>query len=203
MPRARRACFSDRHQQERRRRRQEAGVQNINDVPANAAVHQFPELQFQHAVAVDPELQGADQAMPSEDHQIVHELQVDLPAPHHLGTMNNRCPHCEAKYFQEEYTTQHIFTKRCFQGKVRLPPLQPPPQAILELFNGDTAQSPHFLENIRNYNAALSMAFWNAKLREPPSRGPRVVTIHGQPYHLTAAQKPQKVNLLNIHSFTY
>ena len=33
------------------------------------------------------------------------------------------------------------------------------------------------------------MASWNAKLREHPGRGPRVVTIHGQPYHLTAAQE--------------
>ena len=33
------------------------------------------------------------------------------------------------------------------------------------------------------------MASWNAQVREHAGRGPRVVTIHGQPYHLTAAQE--------------
>ena len=31
------------------------------------------------------------------------------------------------------------------------------------------------------------MASWNATVNEFPCRGPRVVTIHGQTYHLTSA----------------
>ena len=33
------------------------------------------------------------------------------------------------------------------------------------------------------------MAFWHATVTEHAGRGPRVVTIHGQAYHLTAAQE--------------
>ena len=33
------------------------------------------------------------------------------------------------------------------------------------------------------------MASWNATLNEHAGRGPGVITIHGQAYHLTAAQE--------------
>ena len=59
----------------------------------------------------------------------------------------------------------------------------------MELFSGETADSRHFLENIRHYNAAFAMASWNATLNAHAGMGPRVVTIHGQAYHLTAAQE--------------
>ena len=36
------------------------------------------------------------------------------------------------------------------------------------------------------------MASWNATLNEHAGRGPKVVTIHGQSYHLTAAQEAQQ-----------
>ena len=178
MPRARRARFSDRHRQERRQQR-EAVVHNNNHVRVVAAVHEV-----HHAVAIDPELHEGHEPVPVEDHQIFQEF----PAQHHLGDMANRCPHCQAKYFQEE-CTQRIFTKCCFQGKISLPPIQLPSQDVVELFTGYTAHSKHFLDNIRHYNAALSMASWNATLTEHPGRGPQLVTIHGQPYHLTAAQE--------------
>ena len=122
-------------------------------------------------------------------HNLMEELPFELPAPHHLGDMTNRCPHCQARYFQDECTTQRVFTKCCFQGKVSLPPIQVPSQNMVQLFTGNTPQSQHFLQNIRHYNAALSMASWNATLREHAGRGPRVITIHGQTYHLTAAQE--------------
>ena len=64
-----------------------------------------------------------------------------------------------------------------------------PPQIIVELFSGETADSRHFLENIHHYNAAVAMASWNATVNEHAGRGPRVVTIDGQTYHLTAAQE--------------
>ena len=59
----------------------------------------------------------------------------------------------------------------------------------MELVSGDTAHSRHFVENIRQYTAAMALASWNATLNEHAGRGPRVVTIHGQAYHLTAAQE--------------
>ena len=139
-------------------------------------------------------MQGANQANLPELDNIIEEESTHLPAPHRLGDMNDRCPHCRcphcrARYFQEECTTQHIFTKGCFQGKVTLPPIQLPSQNIVDLFSGDTAQSRHFPDNIRHYNATMSMKTWNATLTEHAGRGPRVVTIHGQAYHLAAAQE--------------
>ena len=147
--------------------------------PVIAAVNDLARLRLQHPLANAPMPQGAQQ----------EDAVIQLPAPHCLGDMNNRCPHCAAKYFQEECNAQHIFTRCCFQGKATLPPNQLPSNNIVELFSGDTAHSRHFLENIRHYNAAMSMASWNAALNEHAGRGPRVVTIHGQAYHLTAAQE--------------
>ena len=81
------------------------------------------------------------------------------------------------------------FTKCCFQGTVSLPPLQIPSQNAVELFSGYTAQSHQFLENIRQYNATIAIASWNATVTEHAGRSPRVVTSHGQAYHLTASQE--------------
>ena len=197
MPRLRRARVDNRYNRDRlrqrrlqlRQEREAAALQDNNDMPIDPAMQELANLQLQHPVANDFVPQVQDHPNLPEDHNIMENLPIQLPVPHHLGDMNNRCPHCEAKYFQEECTTQRTFTKCCFQGKVRLPPLQLPAQAIIDLFTGDTPQAHHFLENIRHYNAALSMASWNAQLREHAGRGPRVVTIHGQPYHLTSAQE--------------
>ena len=197
MPRLRRARVDSRYNRNRVRQRrlqllqerEAAALQDNNDMPIDPAMQELANLQLQHPVANDFVPHVQDPPNLPEDHNIMENLPIQLPVPHHLGDMNNRCPHCEAKYFQEECTTQRIFTKCCFQGKVRLPPLQLPAQAIIDLFTGDTPQAHHFLENIRHYNAALSMASWNAQVREHAGRGPRVVTIHGQPYHLTSAQE--------------
>ena len=161
-------------------------AQDNHDQPVIAALNDLAELQLQHAIANDPMVHRVD--LP-QHHQVIEEPPIQLPAPHRLGDMNNRCPHCGSRYFQEECTTRGIFTKCCFQGKVILPPVQLPPQIIVDLFSGETADSRHFLENIRHYNAAFAMASWNATLNEHAGRGPRVVTIHGQAYHLTAAQE--------------
>ena len=146
-------------------------------------------MQLPHPAANDLHALEADYPILLVEDGMIEDEPIQLPAPHHLGGMNNRCPHCGARYFQEECTTQRIFTKCCFQAKVSLPPIQLPSQDILELFSGNTAESRHFLENIRHYNAIMSMASWNATVTEHAGRGPRVVTIHGQAYYLTAAQE--------------
>ena len=191
MPRLRRLRVEHRRRRDQRRNQmqqrhqvQNQAAQVNHDPPVIAAVNDLANLQLQHPVANPPIAQGGQQPnlLPEDD-------AIHLPAPHHIGDMNNRCPHCGAKYFQEECNAQHIFTRCCFQGKVTLPPLQLPSHNIVELYNGDTPHSRHFLEHIRHYNAAMSMASWNAALTEHAGRGPRVVTIHGQAYHLTAAQE--------------
>ena len=137
----------------------------IQDVPfqlaASHVLNNLGELQLEHPVANDPMAQGGEQPdIPRED-AIIQDIPIQLPAPHRLGDMNNICPHCGARFFHEECTTQRIFTKCCFQGKVTLPPIQIPPANIALLFTGNTADSRHFLENICHYNAAMAMASWN------------------------------------------
>ena len=188
MPRLRRANVENRRRRARNLNYQHQVVHqpavDNNGPPVIAAVNDLAKLQLHHPAVNAPMPHGAQQPnLPLQDH-IIH-----LPAPHCLGDMNNRCPHCAAQYFQEECTTQHIFTRCCFQGKVTLPPIRLPSNNIVELFSGDTAHSRHFLEHIRHYNAVMAMASWNATVTEQAGRGPRVVTIHGQPYHLTAAQE--------------
>ena len=196
MQRQRRARFENRRRREQnrmriieRRQAERQAAQNNNHMPVIAALNDLADLQVDHPFPPDPMAQGAEQPDHAEDNEIIEQMLINLPAPHRLGDMTNRCPHCASRYFQEECTTQGIFTKCCFQGKVTLPPVQLPPQTIGELFSVETAASRHFLENIRHYNAAFAMASWNAMLNEHAGRGPRVVTIHGQAYHLTAAQE--------------
>ena len=192
--RRRRECHRN-YLREQRRQVQHQAEQCSHDAPVDDAVIELDELRLQHPpvnhpVALEAEEEGIIQhpILPEEE-GIIQDEPIQLPAPHSLGDMNNRCRHCRARYFQEECTTQRIFTKCCFQGKVSLPPIQLPSQNVLDLFSGNTAKSRHFLENIRHYNATMAMASWNATLTVHAGRGPRVVTIHGQPYHLTAAQE--------------
>ena len=133
-------------------------AQDNQDFPVNAAFNDLVELQLQNPIPIDPMALGANQPdLPKED-AIIEEMANHFPAPHCLGNMNNICPHCAARFFQEECTTQGIFTKCCFQGKVALPPVQIPPGNIAQLFTGDTTHSRHFLEHICHYNAAMAMA---------------------------------------------
>ena len=163
--------------------------QHNDNQHVDAAANDLAELQLQNPIFNLAIAQGVVEPQFPQDDDIFEELYIHLPARHQLGNMNNRCTHCGARYFQEECTTQGIFTKCCFQGKVTLPATAIPPHNIVELFSGDTAHSRYFLDNIRHYNAAMSMASWNATMNEHAGRGPRVVTIHGQAYHLTAAQE--------------
>eukprot|EP00112_Aurelia_sp_Birch-Aquarium-sp1_P020718 Seg540.7 transcript_id=Seg540.7/GoldUCD/mRNA.D3Y31 product="ATP-dependent DNA helicase PIF1" protein_id=Seg540.7/GoldUCD/D3Y31 len=115
---------------------------------------------------------------------------IQLPQQHYLGPMNGSCPHCGARFFDQEKTTRNQYTKCCHQGKVRLPPIAEPSPAIRQLFSGNSPDSAQFHQHIRNYNAALAMASWNAPIVQHPGQGPKVVTIHGQAYHLTSPPDP-------------
>ena len=155
MPRRARVCVGHRRRREQQRNynrvRQQVeahAAQENNDAPVDAAINELNDLQLQHPEANDPLAMEAEQPIFPEADSVIEEQHIQLPAPHHLGGMNNRCPHCGARYFQKDCTTQHIFTKCYFQGKVSLPPIQLPSQNIVELFSGNTAESRHFLENI-------------------------------------------------------
>lgn len=56
---------------------------------------------------------------------------------------------------------------------------------------GNTPESRNFRAHIRQYNSALAMASWNANIRFQTGRGPPIVSIHGQAYHMTGDALPQ------------
>ena len=147
MPRLRRARVNNRRRRELQRnlmnpqRQVVQAPQGNNDPPVIAAVNQLADLQLQNPIGNEAIVQGVIQPVLPEDDDIIH---IQFPAPHCLGDMHNRCPHCAARYFQQECTTRGVFTKCCFQGKVTLPVIAVPPHNIVVLFSGDTAHSRHF-----------------------------------------------------------
>eukprot|EP00794_Sanderia_malayensis_P017148 gene17148-biopygen14755 len=106
--------------------------------------------------------------------------------------MTKECPHCGAKYFKEEHNARGKYTKCCMEGKIALPPIQPPPPDVLGLFEGITDDSRHFLANLRQYNSMMAFASWQAQLRTHAGRGVPVITIHGKAYHMTGVQEPNE-----------
>ena len=93
--------------------------------------------------------------------------------------MENSCHHCRGTFFIGEQHSHNVFTKCCFHGKVTLPPIATTFSKHCCLVQCRNATVKAFLENIRQYNAAMAMVSWNATVNQLPGRGPRVVTIHG------------------------
>ena len=75
-----------------------------------------------------------------------------------VGEMTFICNICKAAKFQEE--SKAIC---CGNGKYNLDPYPNLPAPIKELFNGDSADSEHFLKNIRRYNCAFQMTSFGCK----------------------------------------
>eukprot|EP00112_Aurelia_sp_Birch-Aquarium-sp1_P015876 Seg3553.1 transcript_id=Seg3553.1/GoldUCD/mRNA.D3Y31 product="hypothetical protein" protein_id=Seg3553.1/GoldUCD/D3Y31 len=111
------------HQREREQREQRQQrfdireqMQQERNIPAQQPIQRRPahaDCQRQRRIP-----QRAIQMQPLADQG--HAIQ--LPQQHHLGPMNGTCPHCAARFFDQEMTTRNQYTKCCHQGKVRLPP---------------------------------------------------------------------------------
>jgi hypothetical protein len=88
---------------------------------------------------------------------------------HTLGEMTTVCGKCNALHFLEERVASSLctnpqFTLCCTQGKVRLPPLAPPPKPLRRLFIGNEADVKDFRQRIRFYNNALPFTSVGANL---------------------------------------
>lgn len=100
-----------------------------------------------------------------------------------IGAMTDVCSHCKALKFHGETPGMC-----CAAGKVRLPPLPEPPEPLRALLVGDSAESNHFLRNIRKYNSCFQMT----------SFGGEIVThqfmptfkVRGQVYHRAGSLLP-------------
>ena len=101
-----------------------------------------------------------------------------------IGKMDKVCGHCGARKFNNETPGMC-----CANGKVRLPTLHPPPEPLLSLLSGNSADSKHFLQNIRKYNSAFQMTSFGADKVFQDQYMP-TFKIQGQIYHRVGSLLP-------------
>ena len=91
------------------------------------------------------------------------------------------CHYCQALRFPIERL------KCCHNGKVLLQKLEPD---LHQSMTGTTTQAKSFKANIRQFNNALSFAFFGAKSATLPGHGPYCFCIHGQIYYRMGTLHP-------------
>ena len=113
---------------------------------------------------------------------------------HSLGDMNILCPFCHAFHWSSEQLAASSdlnpkFGMCCYQGKIILPPLQPVPDVLQHLFDGQDHVSKDFRYHIRNYNSALAFTSVGRILDDSinrargPNRGPYTFKLRGELIH--------------------
>jgi hypothetical protein len=113
--------------------------------------------------------------------------------PHNLGPRSHTCPKCYAQLWPKELNSSGQATLCCLKGKVDLLSNfdTPTPEPLQSLFNGSHRESKHFLQNIRAYNSALSMASIGIQMQEPPGGGGIAsVRIKGRVHHRIGSLLP-------------
>ncbi|XP_053967817.1 uncharacterized protein LOC128869314 [Anastrepha ludens] len=86
-----------------------------------------------------------------------YNSQINYSMYGYIGIMDAICPHCDAAKFPGEMPGMC-----CANGKVRLPPLETPPEALSSLIFGASENSKHFLSHIQQYNSAFQMTSFGA-----------------------------------------
>lgn len=74
-----------------------------------------------------------------------------------IGSMNSVCSHCKALKYKNEANGLC-----CANGKVKLIPLDPPPEPLYSLVSGIGTDSIHFLTHIQQYNNCFQMTSFGA-----------------------------------------
>ncbi|XP_054744337.1 uncharacterized protein LOC129248744 [Anastrepha obliqua] len=99
-----------------------------------------------------------------------------------LRGLTSICLHCNAKHFKCEKGRNQFLTC-CHGGKVQIP-IPRVPDFLERVFeNNFNSFRSHYLENIRQINSSFAFASFEAKIVEPPGRGPYCFRIHGSIYH--------------------
>jgi len=109
-----------------------------------------------------------------------------------LGRMNIECPDCGALHWIAERIlhsgkTHPKFEKCCKHGSVSLPLLQPPPEPLYSLLNGQDPEALAFRHDLRPWNSAFSFTSVAHNLdRRTTAHGSGICNfqIHGELYHL-------------------
>lgn len=76
-----------------------------------------------------------------------------------IGPMDLLCQYCKALKFHSE--TPGLC---CAGGKVKLPPLTPPPEPLRSLLTGDSPEAGHFLTHVQKYNSCFQMTSFGANI---------------------------------------
>lgn len=77
------------------------------------------------------------------------------------------------------------FSDCCMKGKIVLPLLKKPPDALYNILYGSDHRSNHFRENIRAYNSMFSFTSIGGKVLSSINNGsgPPQFVLSGQNYH--------------------
>ena len=108
-----------------------------------------------------PEVGGAATRFETADHE-VHAACLAAPVScSNLGAPEHRCTHCNALCWTPEATNRNTYSKCCADGRVAgcdaVTPFAAPPPDVVDLYEGVSGDSKHFLANIRSYNNAFAM----------------------------------------------
>ncbi|XP_039282934.1 uncharacterized protein LOC120351055 [Nilaparvata lugens] len=110
---------------------------------------------------------------------------IDYSSSQHvvIGQMSHVCSYCQALKFNNE--TKGMC---CAGGKIKLPQLDAPPEPLKTLLTGSTAESKHFLSNIRKYNSCFQMTSFGAEI--VTAQFMPTFKIKGQIYHKAGSLLP-------------
>ena len=97
--------------------------------------------------------------------------------------MSEVCFYCKALKFNGE--TKGMC---CAAGKIKLPRLGEPPEPLKTLLAGYTAESKHFLSNIRKYNSCFQMTSFGAEI--VTAQFMPTFKVKGQIYHKAGSLLP-------------
>ncbi|CAF4946666.1 unnamed protein product [Pieris macdunnoughi] len=101
-----------------------------------------------------------------------------------IGSMNSVCSHCKALKYKNEANGLC-----CANGKVKLIPLDPPPEPLYSLVSGIGTDSIHFLTHIQQYNNCFQMTSFGARNVVRENFMP-TFKIQGQIYHRAGSLLP-------------
>jgi hypothetical protein len=115
-----------------------------------------------------------------------------------LGSMDQTCSHCGAKFWlnekdQSSNLSSPRFAVCCAGGKVRLPPVLDPPPYLLDLYTSSSSEARSFRKNIRAYNGLFACSSFGTNVDESfQGQGVSNFKIHGQIYHRIGSLLPDE-----------
>ena len=108
-----------------------------------------------------------------------------------IGRMDKVCTHCEAKKFPGEKPGMCCKNGKVKEDEGEVRRIPKPPDALLPLFDLNTAQGKGFIRNARSYNAAFQMSSiltqWEVLEGYMPT-----VKISGHLYHRIGGLRPSE-----------